>query len=138
MGRLKSKEKFKKRAKELIEKHKTNNPFELCKKLGIQVIHKPFDGIMGIYAEIQSKKVIFINSNLDPLLQIIVCSHELGHSFQDFEEAVCMRKDYLFGTIKIENEANYFAATLIYSGLIAENLVNKRNKEMLRKLLDYL
>ena len=91
-----------------------------------------------MYCEIKNEKCIVINSRHDELTKRIICSHELGHSFQDFESVVFMKENYLFGTEQVENEANYFAAGLIFSNLIPDNLVNDENSKLLNDLIKYL
>ena len=79
---------------------------------------------------------IFINSNLDPLSQKVVCSHELGHSFQQFKDTVFMKENYLFGLSRAENEANEFAATLVFYDLLDEE-VSEKDLEILETLQRY-
>ena len=49
-----------------------------------------------------------------------------------------MKENYLFGTEQVEDEANYFAAGLIFSNLIPDNLVNDENSKLLNDLIRYL
>ena len=91
-----------------------------------------------MYCKIKDEKCIIINSSHDELTRRIICSHELGHSFQNSESVVFMKENYLFGTEKVENEANYFAAELIFSNLIPDNLVNDENSKLLNDLIRYL
>ena len=139
MGRLKSKDRFKRIAIGLIAKYGTNDPFELCNLLNIKIIYEDnFKSFFGMYCKIKDEKCIIINSNYDELTRRIICSHELGHSFQNSESVVFMKESYLFGTEKVENEANYFAAELIFSNLIPDNLVNGENSKLLNDLIRYL
>lgn len=139
MGRLKSKDRFKRIAIGLIAKYGTNDPFELCNLLNIKIIYEDnFKSFFGMYCKIKDEKCIIINSNYDELTRRIICSHELGHSFQNSESVVFMKENYLFGTEKVENEANYFAAELIFSNLIPDNLVNDENRKLLNDLIRYL
>ena len=139
MGRLKSKDRFKRIAIGLIAKYGTNDPFELCNLLNIKIIYEDnFKSFFGMYCKIKDEKCIIINSSHDELTRRIICSHELGHSFQNSESVVFMKENYLFGTEKVENEANYFAAELIFSNLIPDNLVNDENRKLLNDLIRYL
>ena len=139
MGRLKSKDRFKRIAIGLIAKYGTNDPFELCNLLNIKIIYEDnFKSFFGMYCKIKDEKCIIINSNYDELTRRIICSHELGHSFQNSESVVFMKESYLFGTEKVENKANYFAAGLIFSNLIPDNLVNDENRKLLNDLIRYL
>lgn len=139
MRKLKSYNKFKNLARKLMAEYKTSDPFELSKLLGIKVIYVDrFKSFFGMYCEVKNEKCIVINSRHDELTKRIICSHELGHSFQDFESVVFMKENYLFGTEQVENEANYFAAGLIFSNLIPDNLVNDENSKLLNDLIKYL
>lgn len=139
MGRLRSKDRFKRIAIGLIAKYGTNDPFELCNLLNIKIIYEDnFKSFFGMYCKIKDEKCIIINSSHDELTRRIICSHELGHSFQNSESVVFMKENYLFGTEKVENEANYFAAELIFSNLIPDNLVNGENSKLLNDLIRYL
>lgn len=139
MGRLRSRNRFKRIARGLIAKYGTNDPFELCNLLNIKIIYEDnFKSFFGMYCKIKDEKCIIINSSHDELTKRIICSHELGHSFQNSESVVFMKENYLFGTEKVENEANYFAAELIFSNLIPDNLVNDENRKLLNDLIRYL
>lgn len=139
MGRLRSKDRFKRIAIGLIAKYGTNDPFELCNLLNIKIIYEDnFKSFFGMYCKIKDEKCIIINSSHDEPTRRIICSHELGHSFQNSESVVFMKENYLFGTEKVENEANYFAAELIFSNLIPDNLVNGENSKLLNDLIRYL
>ena len=139
MHKLKSYDKFKSLARKLVTEHNTSNPFDLCNLLGIKVIYiDEFKSFFGMYCKIEDKKCIIINSNYDELTKRIICSHELGHSFQNFESVVFMKENYMFGTEKLENEVNYFAAALVFGNLIPNDLVNDENRKMLNDLIRYL
>lgn len=139
MVRLRSKDRFKRIAIGLIAKYGTNDPFELCNLLNIKIIYEDnFKSFFGMYCKIKDEKCIIINSSHDELTKRIICSHELGHSFQDYESVLFMKENYLFGTEQVENEANYFAAGLIFSNLIPDNLVNDENRKLLNDLIRYL
>ena len=139
MGRLRSRDRFKRIARGLIAKYGTNDPFELCNLLNIKIIYEDnFKSFFGMYCKIKDEKCIIINSSHDELTRRIICSHELGHSFQDHESVLFMKENYLFGTEQVENEANYFAAALVFGNLIPNDLVNDENRKMLIDLTRYL
>lgn len=106
--------------KGLKNKYKECDPFELCKSLNIIIGMVPMgthDGsCKGFFISRGRKKIITINSELQPALQRIIAAHELGHAalhgdtfgisaFHDFMvfDAVDHR----------EYEANVFAAELL-------------------------
>ena len=121
-----------------MKRYETNDPFEIARYMNIQVVFMEFTAWMGLYTEIKGVKTIFINSNLSKILQKIVCSHELGHGQQTFKEAVFMKEHYLFGTNKLENEANQFAAEIIFSSEIDDEELSELDIKMLENLKKYL
>lgn len=129
---------FKTLAKGLIEKYETDDPFKIARHQKIQIIYMDFKAWLGLYAEINGVKTIYINNNLSNILQKIVCSHELGHGQQNFKEAVFMKENYLFGTSKIENDANTFAATIIFNKEINEDELSDYDIQILEELKRYL
>ena len=117
---------FKALAKTLMNRYETNDPFKIAKLMNIQIIFMEFKTWMGLYTEINGVKTIYISSLLSEILQKIVCSHELGHGQQTFKEAAFMKEDYLFGTNRVENEANEFAAELMkYQDEVCYKIVKK-------------
>ena len=131
-----SKKDFREIAHKIIKIHETSDPFLLAKFLNIQVIKIDFKSWLGLFSSVNGVKTIFINSNLDPLSQKVVCSHELGHSFQQFKDTVFMKENYLFGLLRAENEANEFAATLVFYDLLDEE-VSEKDLEILETLQRY-
>ncbi len=99
----------------LIEKHKTNNPFELADILNIKVVHwKLHEDIAGFYKYIRKSKYIFLNTSLSESEKYFVCTHELGHAIQHPRISTPFLKDKtLFSVDKIEVEANRFAVELM-------------------------
>ncbi|QPC47144.1 ImmA/IrrE family metallo-endopeptidase [Mangrovibacillus cuniculi] len=108
-------EHIERKVQSLIKKHDTNNPLLMAKSLGIQVVFEPLGKTLGYYSKHFRIKVIHINEQLDQEQQSFVCAHELGH-------AVChpdsntpfMKKNTLFSTDRIEQEANAFALSLLF------------------------
>ena len=129
---------FKKLAKELIEKYETNDPFRIAKYQNIQIIYLDFKAWLGLYTCINGIKTIYVNNNLSKNSQKFVCSHELGHGQQEFKEAVFMKEYYLFGTNKIESEANEFAATLIFDNDTDNDDLTEFDVKLLKKFEKYL
>ena len=121
-----------------MKRYETNDPFKIAKLMNIQVIFMEFKAWMGLYTEINGVKTIYINNTLSEILQKMVCGHELGHGQQVFKEAVFMKEHYLFGTNKLENEANQFAAEIIFSSEIDEEELSELDIKMLENLKKYL
>lgn len=128
---------FRKIALNLIKTYRTNNPFKLAKYLNIKIIFADFVSYLGLYTKVEGSDVIFINNDLPKISQIVVCSHEVGHSFQPFEETVFLKENYLFGKEEIEREANIFAATLMFSKEIDDSELTDSDRKMLENLKQY-
>lgn len=115
--------------KEIIEKHQTNDPFEIAENKNVNVyFHSLHLEIMGYYKYIRRNKYIVINSNLDDNNKLYTCAHELGHShLHPRLDTPFLKKNTLFSSDKIENEANRFAVELL---LPDENLNNYKDTKL--------
>lgn len=109
----------------LIEKFKTNNPFELAKYKNIHVIRwNLHNDISGFYKYLRRSKYIFLNSSLTDTESYFVCSHELGHALQHPRtNTPFLREKTLFSVDKVEVEANKFAVEL----LMTDDLLQEYN-----------
>lgn len=108
--------KFENMVKKLIKRHKTNNPYKLCEKMGIEVIYADIGSLKGMYTCIKRNRFIVINENLDDDIKKFVCAHELAHDqlHRGISSSSWM-KDYdlsIFNS-KYEYEANMFVAELL-------------------------
>lgn len=103
-------------ASQLIQKYNSNNPFELCSALGIIVHFKDLGEVKGMYTYYKRNRFIVINDDLEPMMQRIVCAHELGH---DLFHRTMAEKSHMYDThlnnfsLKPEFESNVFAAELL-------------------------
>lgn len=116
---------IKKIVEDLVNKHGTNNPYEIAEEKNIFVFERDMhEDILGFYKYIRRNKFIFINSNLTKNQKIYTCSHELGHSeMHPRIDTPFLRKNTLFSIDKIEGEADRFAVELLLSdSLITEYL----------------
>lgn len=107
----------------LVEKHSTNDPFEIAKDKNIYVIEKDLhEEIFGFYKYIRRNKFIYLNSNLNERDKIFTLSHELGHSeIHPNLSTPFLKRKTLFSIDRIENEANRFAVEL----LLPDNAINE-------------
>lgn len=102
------------RVKKLTKKWGTNNPFQLCKYLKIDVVYEDLGNIKGYYTKCLRKKFIVINSELDFFSRKIVLAHELGHALLHHQDILFMKKLFLSHKSSLyEKEANLFAALLL-------------------------
>lgn len=103
------------KVKQLIKKHKTNNPFEIAEKLNIIVHLLPMcDEINGFYKFEKRNRFIIINDNLSYEMQHFVCAHELGHAILHTRaNTPFLRNNTFYPINRIEVEANRFAVLLL-------------------------
>ena len=124
-------------AEELIERHGTSDPKRLIKMEGIDLIFYPMD-IRGLYISNCGKQTIVINSNLTKLETYSTMYHELCHSQIHGDQDYLFMWDHIrFENNRIENDANSFAAYMIYHHNKDIDL-EPGDEELLEKLRRYL
>ena len=101
--------------RDLVSIHETQDPYKLCKYLGIHVRFSKLGNIKGIYKKSEGYKFITINEDLRTFERAVVLSHELGHAIiHDYADTVLMKTAFMFPDHdKFEREANIFAANLL-------------------------
>lgn len=108
---------IKKRVDDLVRRFGTRDPFHLAKALGVTVMFRSdFKDLKGMYKVILRNRYIFLNGNLDPSMQWVVCAHELGHDLlhRRFLSSSMFKEFVLYDMKqKPEFEANVFAAELL-------------------------
>jgi Zn-dependent peptidase ImmA (M78 family) len=110
--------------KRLIEKHDTNNPFDIARGEKIIVLYENLGNINGYYNKYARQKFIHINENLDLCKQYLTCTHELGHATIHPDSNTPFFRDNSFYSInKLERQANFFSAELIINDNIIDNHV---------------
>lgn len=100
----------------LVKQHKTNNPFELCKYIGIEVVYADLGVLKGMYTCIKRNRFVVINENLDYDMRKIVCAHELAHDqlHRNMSTSSWMKDLNLYNfSSKQEYEANVFVSQLL-------------------------
>ncbi|MGK9252399.1 ImmA/IrrE family metallo-endopeptidase [Paenibacillus humicus] len=104
--------------KQLVKRHKTNDPFIIASRINIHIRFVEMDEhVRGLYYRKLRRRFIVINSRLDHAWQRIVCAHELGHDrlhpgisrFWLDERSYC-------NVGKYERQANRFAVQLLTAG----------------------
>ena len=107
-------------AHSLAEKHGTANPKKLCQGEDITVLWEPMgispNACKGFFLYQSRRKIIVINSDLDPTVSSFILAHELGHSILHADVAK-LRSFSDFSpydeSSRYECEANLFAAELL-------------------------
>lgn len=98
----------------LIELYGTNDVFELCDYLDINIIEKEnlkFESYFN--RNLYGDEFIYISNNLDIKKKRELIAHELGHAILHTDLAVAYYNNSLLNKPKIEKEANEFAAELL-------------------------
>lgn len=105
-------------AERLTNEYDTRDPFELCKRLGINVgYNNDFKYLKGFYWYLDGFPYVELNGNMDKRDARLVLAHELGHDrlHRDIAQIAPMQDFMLFDLCKTEHEANAFAANLLIS-----------------------
>ena len=101
---------------QLVKKYGTNNPFEIAKALGIEVVFEPLGDSHGYFSRFNRTTIIHINESLPYEKQVTTSAHELGHVVlhPDINTAF-LKANTLYSTDKIELEANEFMLELLFN-----------------------
>lgn len=108
----------------LKDLYDTNDPFDLCKCLGMcLLIHDLGKELLGFFQRTpKGTELLHINSRLDYYMQKYICCHELGHAILQPELAISFFiENPLIIQNKFEIEADSFAAELLLDDGIIEN-----------------
>ena len=101
----------------LVKRCGTRDPFRIAEELGIEVmLCDNFGPLKGMYRVIKRNRFIFINRDLSPQMQRIVCAHELGHDqlHRSLAKENALREFMLYDmSTKPEYEANIVAAEIL-------------------------
>ena len=127
------------RVKNLIEKYRTKNPFEICERAGIEIIFQDLGKIKGFHVRSAGVSLIMINSKLSELMIIIVLLHELGHAvLKHPTKDISFMKDNFFGfSNQLENEANLFLAEFLFNYIQLEDYcIGKEEERALMRLAE--
>lgn len=102
-------------AANLIKKCGSNDPLEIAQELGIIIIPKNFEDLLGMYLHIERNRFIFINQNLSGSLLREVVAHEIGHDQLHRHLAKEGMHEFRIYHMKdnTEYEANIFSAHLL-------------------------
>ena len=108
--------KIKKTVIELVNICNSQNVYDICSYLDIEIIKHNLNNIKGYYTSLEGEKAIIINNCLPDEEEEIVVAHELGHISLHSSSNICFLTNYTYSnTNKFENQANKFAAELLIS-----------------------
>ena len=102
---------------DLVRRCGTRDPFRIAQELGVEVLFcDDFGPLKGMYRVIKRNRFIFINKDLSPRMQRIVCAHELGHDqlHRYLAKGNALQEFMLYDmATKPEYEANIVAAEIL-------------------------
>lgn len=100
--------------RQLTNKYKTKNPYELASCLDVMIFEVELKNTLGMYRYINRTKTIFINCNLSEEVKRFVLAHELGHAvLHTKENCFYLKRNTFMKTSFYEVEANKFAGELL-------------------------
>ena len=111
---------------ELIDKYKTNNPFELIEYLKIKLMSSNNEELKGYCISVKNYPYIGVSRLLSDPEQRIVATHELGHFILHMDQTSLYRfeDDNIYNSSdKTEYQANLFAADLLIPDEDVEDIV---------------
>lgn len=103
------------RASDIAAHCHSSHPLDIAQEIGIIVIEKDFEDLLGMYAYIARNRFIFLNSSLDGNLLKEVVAHEIGHDQLHRHLAKEGMREFRLYKMKdnTEYEANIFCAHLL-------------------------
>lgn len=119
---------YKVRARNLVKKYGTSNPFEIACYMNIDVLRlKLPNTIRGFLVRVLRRKFIALNANLPYEAQKIVVCHELGHAILHKGYGYYLHADMSYYVpSRREKEANQFAIHLLsHSSDLDADLITK-------------
>jgi Zn-dependent peptidase ImmA (M78 family) len=116
---------IKKIVRQIIKKHKSNDPFQIAKEKNIIVLFEELGSTLGFYSSYKRIQFIHINNQLNEMEQRFVCAHELGHAvLHPKSNTPFLRANTLFSVEKLEVEANTFAVELLLTDEVVAQYQN--------------
>ena len=103
------------RVKNLVNKYRTGNPFQLASDLGITIVRLPLpDDMRGFLVNVLRRKYIVLNDGLCYAEQKVTVCHELGHARLHAGYGYYLHPDRAYYVrSRLEAEANEYAAHLL-------------------------
>lgn len=107
---------IRKKVNHLVKKYETNDPFELCNYLGIDVAYDHLqDGLMGYRTVLYRISCIVLGIDNSEQENFEVCCHELGHHIcgHNTNTEYLKSDNRLFVSYGVEYEANIVLVELL-------------------------
>ena len=116
------------RARHLVEKYGTGDPFHLANDLRMHVLYAPLpDSIRGFLVHVLRRKIIILNDSLCYEAQKITVCHEIGHARLHNGYGYYLHADSAYYIpCRREQEANEYAIHLLsYSSDIDSDAISR-------------
>lgn len=121
----------------------TNDPYEIAKRLGIEVLHR--NNCLKEFTAHTIKiagypTIISINDDYTDFSKKLLCAHELGHALLHENCINHFAGSQSTITTNIELEANLFAISLLSNGDLDKELsipLAKMDNYLLKSIIDY-
>ena len=112
----------------LIKQYKTSDPFEICEKIGIEVVFADIGKLKGMYTCIKRNRFIVINEKLDKYMKIMVCAHELAHDqlHRKLSTASWLKDINIYDANKFASYSCFVLASYIFMSFNHEAVDNLR------------
>lgn len=116
----------------LVHRYKTRDIYELIDKLDIILLKVPLDpSINGMYQYFKRNKIIYLNNDLDNIMERHVLAHELGHAILHTKTNITyLESNTFYSKEKIEVAANTFAAELLIEDSLFDEYRHHTIEEM--------
>lgn len=108
-------DKIKKKAQSLKRKYGTDNPFDICKEMGIHIMYRELpDNVNGLFFQFLKNYIIILNDSLTYEQSRVTAAHELGHILLHGGTNSFQISSYTNIPVeKLERQADYFACCLL-------------------------
>ena len=116
----------------LVQRYKTRDVYELVDKLNIILLKVPLHpSVNGMYQYFKRNKIIYLNDDLDTIMERHVLAHELGHAILHPKINITyLESNTFYSKEKIEIAANTFAAELLIEDSLFDEYKNHTIEEM--------
>ncbi len=115
----------------LLEEHPPEGDFpdprKTAKDMRIRVTERDLGALKGFYYLLKGEPIIVLSSELSEQSAKIVCAHELGHHVlhrQFTRDAMFGDYDLYLSEIRLEEEANLFAAEFLIPDAVLQNALD--------------
>lgn len=113
--------------------YKTNDPFEICNYLGINIKLVNYNpSYKACFVEIFDNRIIYINSKFLEKSKSILCAHELGHIILNHQNINHFESE----NTELEREANLFALYMLFDESEFDMKFENMNSYLVKCILD--